>query len=248
MQPIVIDIYQGNDIEDMSLLRNAGIKGIIHKATQGISVHDGRYAARRKWAKDSGIDLWGAYHFNSETSSIKQQAVEFIKAAQPDDYTLLAMDWEGETEAAAFSAREARDFLNYVMDLTHRTPAGLWIYGGNIPRQVIQSSSDMDFFGQFHNWHCQYGSYANVSKAWPNGYDLWQYSEHGQLAGTGSEIDLNVAKGSFEELRAKWAPGYAAGHVALPPPKTAPGGPAADAGPKPADTNHHSFWDWFIHH
>lgn len=244
MQPIVIDIYQGNDIEDMSLLRNAGIKGIIHKATQGVSIHDGRYDARRKWAKDSGIELWGAYHFNSETSSIKQQAIEFVKQAKPDDFTLMAMDWEGETEAAAFSVREARDFLSYVMDLTHRTPSGLWIYGGNIPRQVIQSSSDMEFFGQFHNWHCQYGAHADVSKAWPNGYDLWQYSETGHLAGTGSLIDLNVAKGSFEDLRAKWAPGYAKGYVPLPAPKTVPTTPVVVRPEHPAVTLGRKVWEW----
>lgn len=265
MTPVVIDIYQGNDITDMVALKNAGIIGIIHKATQGVSVVDKRYNARRAWAKKEGPELWGAYHFNSETSSITDQAKEFVDHAAPDEFTLLGMDWEGDV-GQAFSVREARTFLDTVMQLTKRTPSGLWIYGGNIPRERITSAADMAYFGQFHNWHCQYGHEPVVSKAWKNGYELWQYSETGQLPGTGGKVDLNVYNGDIAKLRATWAPGYAKLVVpasgpsvpAVPPAKPivisepinkTPTKPVDQRPPAPTEPSlGQKLWDWWKSH
>lgn len=262
MQPSVIDIYQGNDIQSMSALKDQGIIGIFHKVSQGVSVVDHRYDARRAWAAKDGPFLWGGYHFNSETSPIKDQVKQFIDHAQPDDYTALAMDWEGDANQA-FTVREARDFMSRLCDLTKRDPSGLWIYGGNIPRERITSAGDLEFFGKFRNWHCQYGtSHPNVSKAWPNGYALWQYSETGSLTGTGSLIDLNVFNGTNEELRAAWAPGYAKDYkpapatkpapiVVRPPGKPVPVIPAIPELPNPTSaikSGAKALWSWFKSH
>ena len=43
-------------------VKAAGIAGIIHKATQGLSFQDPTYHDRRTQALAAGL-LWGAYHF-----------------------------------------------------------------------------------------------------------------------------------------------------------------------------------------
>jgi lysozyme len=227
LKPVIVDVYRGNDIKSMSGLKQAGILGIFHKVSQGVSVIDSRYDARREWAAKDGPFLWGGYHFNSELSSIKDQVQQFVDHAKADAYTALAMDWEGDVNQA-FNVHEARDFMSRLCDLTKRDPSGLWIYGGNIPRERITSSADFEFFGKFRNWHCQYGTdHPNVSKAWKR-WDLWQYSETGKLldaAGnpiTGGLVDLNIFNGTNDELRAMWAPGYAKDYKPAPVTKPAP--------------------------
>lgn len=205
MTPCIIDIYKGNVVSDWPTVAAQGIVGVIHKASEGASVRDALYAERREACRKLGL-LWGAYHFNTRTSPIKDQVANFLAVAKPDASTLLCLDWEGTDKA--LTASEARDWLLRVIDATGRMPADIWIYGGNILRERINTDAELAFFGQFRLWHCQYET-ANprISKAWKN-FDLWQYSETGQLRGTGTLIDLNCAPGSVAELRQKWAPYY----------------------------------------
>ena len=62
MQPLVIDIYHGDAVQDFARVKAAGIVGVIHKASQGGAVVDRAYASRRKLALAAGLK-WGAYHF-----------------------------------------------------------------------------------------------------------------------------------------------------------------------------------------
>jgi lysozyme len=60
---VVIDISHHNgDNLDFVKAREAGIVGVIHKATQGFLLKDKKYETNRKKALDAGL-LWGAYHF-----------------------------------------------------------------------------------------------------------------------------------------------------------------------------------------
>lgn len=251
MRTDVIDIFRGNDIRSYDALVAAGVKGIIHKASEGSTLTDTMYAYRRK--AQGGRFLWGAYHFNSESSSITTQVNNFVASAKPDEYTLMCLDWEGS--GAAFTAAHAREFLNRLMDITHREPQDLWIYGGNVLRERITSDADMAFFGKFRNWHCQYGtSHPNVCKAWPT-YNLWQYSETGSFndaegkPATGGLVDLNVFNGTFDEMRAMWAPAYRKGYV--PPKPSVPivlPQPAQPAKPAPGKSVGRKLWEWWKTH
>lgn len=238
--PDVIDIFNGNDIQDYGKLVDQGILGIIHKASEGASLQDHMYAHRRK--AQAGRFLWGAYHFNSESSPIRSQVANFLSVAEPDNDTLLAMDWEGGN-TQAYSSSEARQFLELLMSKTGRQPKDIWIYGGNVLRERINSPEDVAFFGQFKLWHCQYGTtHPNICKAWKT-FDLFQYSESGMLDGTGSKIDLNIYNGDATALRAAWAPGG----NALKPTAVPPVAPPVVI-PRPEVTPPKGFWSWFLRH
>ena len=69
-----------------------GIRGIIHKASQGADEVDPLYAERRSAALGAGL-RWGAYHFGTG-AEVDAQVANFLAAAQPDAGTLVALDYE----------------------------------------------------------------------------------------------------------------------------------------------------------
>src|SRR5438477_12362186 len=54
----VIDISQSATVSDFRLVRQSGILGVIHKASEGSDYADGACAARRPQAEAAGV-LWG---------------------------------------------------------------------------------------------------------------------------------------------------------------------------------------------
>src|SRR5262249_50780964 len=54
----VVDLFHGDEVTSFGEAANAGIWGVIHKATTGATGRDDRYASRRTKAADAGL-LWG---------------------------------------------------------------------------------------------------------------------------------------------------------------------------------------------
>jgi lysozyme len=186
---------------DPAKLKAAGIKGLIHKCTQGIRYADPVFRARMDAVKKVGI-LRGAYHFATNDDPIAQ-VNWFLAHAQIDSDMLIALDWEGNPDGPDMSVAQARAFLTEIMRLTGRSPHGIVVYGGNVLKQQITTAEDIAFFGQFPLWLCQYGPRAVLPKAW-NQFFLWQYSETGKVDGFNPDghVDLNCYYGP--DLDAEW--------------------------------------------
>lgn len=201
LKPSVLDISHHNEVVSWPAIRDAGIFGIIHKATQGAGMVDVTYTSRRRQAEAAGL-RWGAYHFASNDDP-KAQADHFLSLAKPDANTLLALDWE-DNGTRTMTVAQARTFLERVMDKTGRPPAGVIVYGGNVLKEKISKKDDLAFFAQFPLWLCQYGPKAKLPKAWSS-YFLWQYAEDGKCAGMAADghVDLNLHGG--KDLAAEWA-------------------------------------------
>ena len=249
LRPDVIDVYKGNDIKTYDGLIEAGVKGLIHKASEGASIRDSMYAYRRR--AQNGRFLFGAYHFNSRTSKIEDQVANFLAVAEPDKDTLLAADWEGDR--TAWTVDECRKFLELLCEKTGREPHQIWLYGGNIPRERIKTNADKAFFGMFRNWHCQYQTNSpRVSDAWKT-WELWQYDDQNALVledgteVTGGKCDFNVYNGSLEQMIQNWAPHVELVPKAAPPKKAAPVEPTPEPA-KPQKSKVRKAWDWFVTH
>lgn len=210
MTPCVVDLFRGDKVTDWTRVRAAGIQGCIHKASEGSAYRDNAYEERRKEAADAGL-LWGAYHFG-DSSDVEAQVENFLEAAGSVDGLLLALDFEENPKGQGRTMRvdQARRFLSLLMEKTGRTPDQLYIYGGNVLKEKIIAQDDLNFFGQFRLWLCQYGPKANVPRAWSK-YTLWQYTGDGtgmgphEVDGISTKgIDLNVFGGA--DLVAEWAP------------------------------------------
>ena len=139
-QPLVIDIYHGDPVLDFAKTAASGVKGVIHKATQGGGIVDQSYATRRKMALAAGLK-WGAYHFFDFTASPVVQATHFLSVADVDDQTLVAFDWEnvGSREPSAVLAKQ---FLEAIEIALGRKAVRELI--AMQPGEVLETFADVD--------------------------------------------------------------------------------------------------------
>jgi lysozyme len=184
--PRVVDLYHGDPNPDFAALADAGIVGIIHKATEGSDFVDDAYADRRKAARAVGLQ-WGAYHF-LRPGDMEQQARFFLSIAQPDEHTVLVADHED----SAVSLDELKRFLAAVGEPTV-------LYSGYLIKEQLGEERD-DALAQYRLWLAQYCAPPPEWPVitWPKWW-LWQYTESGDIA-----ADLNTYDGSPEELIAEW--------------------------------------------
>jgi len=204
MRADVIDLFHGDVVADFKAVAKAGVKGIIHKATQGAGVTDRAYVERRKMAADAGL-LWGAYHFNTG-EPVAAQVQHFLDAAKPDDHTLMALDFE-DNRHSQMTLSQARDFLARLDGALGRKVV---IYSGNRIKDLLGRKVDA-FFGAHRLWLAQYGPVARPQASWPKQW-LWQFTGDGigspphAIPGiTTHGIDINQYSGDPAKLAADWA-------------------------------------------
>lgn len=204
--PRVIDISHYNRVEPNGFVKvaAAGIWGVISKCTESTTYVDPTYAQRRQAVKDAGL-LWGGYHFIRPTS-IATQVDFFLRAAKPDDRTLVALDWE----VSAVNANMAREFLERIEVKLGRRAV---LYSGNTAKELLGSRVDA-YFGSHRLWLAQYGSRPICQRSWSEPW-LWQFTGDGRgsaphnipgiLIPGNAGIDINSYAGTREALEAEWA-------------------------------------------
>src|SRR3984893_191450 len=89
---VVVDISHWNRDVDFAKLANAGIIGVIQKATQGQTGVDFTYNTNKPKALAAGL-LWGAYHFGDGSDGVAQ-AEHFLSTVGDPSKTLLVLDFE----------------------------------------------------------------------------------------------------------------------------------------------------------
>lgn len=205
--PLVVDIYHGDRVDSFTTARNAGVLGIIHKATTGATGVDDAYARRREQALAAGM-LWGAYHWGTAAPA-KKQVDNFLGVAKPDASTLVALDFERDV-GNQMTLQGAKDFL---AEIQHRLGRRAVLYSGSTIKGALGQTKDT-FFGQHRLWLAQYGLTPKVQPSW-DGYWLWQYTDGrpdlGPFQAPGipgnakGELDCNRFHGSAEQLAGEWA-------------------------------------------
>jgi GH25 family lysozyme M1 (1,4-beta-N-acetylmuramidase) len=203
----VVDLYHLDDVTSFAQAAEAGIWGIIHKATTGATGQDSAYAARRGEALAAGL-LWGAYHWGTN-ADVADQVDNFLNVADPDTDMLVALDFE-ETAGNQMTLDQARDFLERVADKLGRKPV---LYGGGLLKTDLGSTQD-PFFGSHRLWLAHYSTTPTVQASWET-YWLWQYTDSvtgiapNTVAGIPGDsegnLDCNSYSGTLDELVAEWA-------------------------------------------
>ena len=224
--PVVCDLSHHNTVTSFPAVYAAGIRGVIHKSSQGSTLPDKTYASRRKDAVAAGL-LWGAYHFG-DSSTVANQVSNFLRCADPDENTLLALDWEDQG-SRTMSLAQAKEFLQLVFDRTGQRPV---LYSGNVAKEKLGGRPD-PFLNRHRLWLCEYGDTARYPPGWDKHW-LWQFSADGSgplphsVAGiTDIGVDLNVFGGT--DLAAEWV--CREGPVVVPIKKTEPDKPIVATSP-----------------
>ena len=209
----ICDISHKNENVDLGKAKSAGISAIFHKATQSggnTLFHDKQYPIRREEANGLGL-LWGAYHFGSGGDG-KNQAKEFLNYTQPDNDTLLVLDFErnttqlrnGTTEPI-MNLEEARDFVSQIKLQTGKYPG---IYGGALLREALKNTSADPILSKCWLWVANYGSVAHLPNGWEH-YTFWQYTDGevgpGALPVDGiGHCDRDLFNGNKDQLLNFW--------------------------------------------
>ena len=206
MQPRVLDLSHHNTVTDWPDIVAAGIWGIIHKASQGTGYADPLFALRRTMATNTGL-LWGAYHFGTG-EDVNTQVDWFLKCSQPDDETLLALDYE-PNPSSQMSIQQAVDFLHSIEDEMGRKAV---LYSGSSLKENIDSLGPIDrtYLTSHRLWLPQYGPVAHVPVGFASWW-LWQYTDgivnadKTPIPGLSGLIDRNTYSGTIEQLKGEWA-------------------------------------------
>ncbi|HET7436867.1 MAG TPA: GH25 family lysozyme [Thermoanaerobaculia bacterium] len=138
----VVDLYHGDRVSSFAKAAAAGVWGVIHKATTGATGRDEKYATRRARVRAAGL-LWGAYHWGTH-ADVQKQIDNFLLIADPDEDTLVALDFE-ETAGNQMTLAQARDFLGGVAEKIGRKPV---LYSGHLIKDSLGGTVDPFFGGQ----------------------------------------------------------------------------------------------------
>lgn len=202
---VIIDLSHQNGVVDFSKLNAGGIRGVIHKATQGTSFVDRAYSTNKAKALGQGL-LWGAYHFGTGGDGVVQ-AEHFLNTVNPAPHELLVLDFERDPHGAGMSLDEARAFTTHVHARTGRWPG---LYSGEYIKELLGAKKD-PILANCWFWLAQYGPTAVIPANWAT-WTLWQYtdgakgSEPHEVPGVG-RCDRDKFNGDEAMLHRLWGMG-----------------------------------------
>ena len=209
---IVIDPFEGNNIDWDKLATDKRVVAIIHRATIGDRV-DKKYADRKIEAKKRGYK-WGAYHYGKPGDPIKQ-ADFFLATVKPEKDDLIALDLESTDFDKHMSVDEARIFINRIKEKTGRYPI---VYANNLVTKAIgEEAAPDDVFAKTHLWYARFKRSVTDFPAgtWKT-YTFWQFSSEMNctaadrasclytVPGTEYDMDVDVFNGTVDELINNW--------------------------------------------
>lgn len=200
---VVVDLFHrdtvgANGFHDM---KDAGILGIIHKATQGTHSVDPEYDDRKRRALSLDF-LWGAYHF-AEGGDVDVQVQHFLDTVDPDKTHLLVLDFEPNTQGSTMTLAEAEDFVTQIHDQTGRFPA---LYAGkSFIIEQLGKKTDTPL-AQCPLWIARFGAQRPQIPPAFTDFTLWQYTDGAlgpqphKVAGVG-RCDRNKFNGDESALQ-----------------------------------------------
>jgi lysozyme len=185
-----------------------GIVGVIHKATQGTGFTDPMYKINQQKAADAGL-MWGAYHFATGSDAVVQ-ADHFLAVANPDETTLIVLDFEENTQGPSMTLDGAHAFVNRINEKVGRYPG---LYGGQYLKQLLGKNPD-PVLANCWLWLSQYGPTPVVPANWPD-FTMWQYTDGkvGPLPHTVKGVgacDRDQFNGDMDGLKVLWGVAAAA--------------------------------------
>lgn len=188
--PVCIDVSHHQGYIDWDEVARAGVKGMIHKATEGTSFEDDMRAENCNAALDAGIAI-ATYHWLSPGSDPTDQMAFYIDTIRPQRGERVVIDYEEDGCTLDMLHDAVRALLDSELDLR------ITVYSGHLLKEQLGDTHDAYLAENSDLWLAQYTS---GSISWPSGtykeWKLWQYSESGTIPGIDDAyVDLNDFNG-----------------------------------------------------
>lgn len=200
---VVVDISHHNGNVNLVKAKAAGIVGVIQKATQGTTMTDNKYQTNREKAEAAGL-LWGAYHFGTNGDG-KEQADFCLSKANPDEQTLLVLDFEPNA-TSTMTLDQAKAFVSRINEVRGKFPG---LYSGNLIKEKLGGKPPDPVLSKCFLWIAQYGpAPTNIPATWPT-FTFWQYTDGNMgpqphtVDGIGN-CDRDQFNGTIENLKKLW--------------------------------------------
>lgn len=200
---IFLDAYYNNTIPSFQQARDAGLRAVIHKCSEGMTFTDPLYAKRKIEVTTLGM-LWGAYHFGRSGQAV-QQADRFLSLVGNDPSTLLCLDLERALDGKIMPLVDAELFAARIKEKTGRLPV---IYTAKWVMDIINPTKRISPLFECPLWVASYNTTPTLPYGWKT-YTLWQYTNGNSgplphtLPGLGRN-DLDVYNGTLDEMKAFW--------------------------------------------
>lgn len=193
--PICIDISHWQDFPDFSEVAAAGVKGMIHKATEDVNYRDPNRATNCSNAIANGIAI-STYHWLSPDSDAADQMKFYLDTIQPVNGERVVIDYEED----GCTLDDLKTAVEALMDINRSL--GITVYSGHLLKEQLGNQHDSFLAENTDFWLAQYTS---GQPSWPDEtypeWTLWQYSETGHVAGIdGGYVDLNNFQGNDQEF------------------------------------------------
>lgn len=192
-----IDVSEFQGVLDWSKIKAAGIKFAILRAGYGRYETDSVFHENARRANAAGIPIgvyWFSYAIN--TAGAKQEAQKCLEVIKEHTITLpVYFDFEYDTVTYAKKqgvtlGRQA--FNDHSVAFCDTIQAAGYRAGVYYNLDYLDRLVDMSRIGKYSLWFAQYNSYPQAS-----GWDLWQYSSSGSIAGISARFDMNQADESY---------------------------------------------------
>ena len=202
---VIIDLSHYNTVTSFQDVRNDGILGVIHKATEGIAYVDKEYDSRAVNAKSVGL-FWGAYHFGTHDDP-EGQADHFLSVVNPGPSDLLVLDFEPNPREGTMTLADAEAFVRRVQKQIGRFPG---LYSGQaFLRDQLGKNTDTILKSCFL-WVARYSAeLPEIPDAFST-FTLWQYTDGNvgpqphEVRGVGS-CDRDKFNGNEADLKSLWS-------------------------------------------
>jgi len=199
--PSVIDLSHHNSDPDFAKVASAGVVGIFHKATQGTSYVDPKFAARRAAAEKAGL-LFASYHF-LEAGNVSAQMAHYLDTVQPVYGERVCIDHEPLSGHPDPSIDDLRAAVAYLAADPRNLQVA--IYSGHLIKDQVPSGAVDESLEATALWVAQYTTASAPS--WPKAtwpvWTLWQYTDSATVPGITGPVDGDRFNGSNDALR-RW--------------------------------------------
>jgi GH25 family lysozyme M1 (1,4-beta-N-acetylmuramidase) len=217
---IILDPYHANSLDLEQVRTDPRVLALIHKATEGTSHSDRKYAERRTEAKVNGF-LWGSYHLLTTANTLAQvdYYLSIVGVHADETYALdvecLVSIGGCASPSYAVSVVQIKEALRLIKSRIGHFP--LLYTNGSVKSKLATELSVDTEFESVKLWYARFRT--NIAPFFPDSmwdsYTIWQFSSEincnpaprgcpYRVPGTAADMDVNVFPGDASALRAAW--------------------------------------------